>query len=119
MYSMVRIIVYQWIISLVFLFIGLILGWKIGISFFLGCSAFLIPNSIFAIYLHLASNIIGYREQAYFFLVGNFVKVVLSVFLLWFFVFLSPDNISWFFYLFGLFFSLKGHLLLLFFQRFM
>ncbi|AGF48076.1 hypothetical protein CONE_0257 [Candidatus Kinetoplastibacterium oncopeltii TCC290E] len=119
MSSMIRVIIYQWIMSVVFSVIGLLIGYKTGMSFFLGCSAFLIPNLFFASYLSLISNIINYREQAYFFLVGNFVKLVLSVFLLYFFVFIAPENISWFFYLLGLFFSLKGHLLLLFFQRFM
>ncbi|WP_420804535.1 hypothetical protein [Candidatus Kinetoplastidibacterium blastocrithidiae] len=116
---MVRLIIFQWMIAVVFSSIGLAIDWRIGASFFLGCSAYLIPISIFVVYMCLIPNVINYREQACLFFVGNFIKLIFAVFLIWFFVFLYSENISWFFYLSGLFFSLKGYLLLLIFKRFM
>ncbi|WP_041185946.1 ATP synthase subunit I [Candidatus Kinetoplastidibacterium galati] len=67
MSSIVRVIKCQWIISVILSVICFIAEWRIGVSFFLGCSAYLIPNFIFAISLYLLSNTDDYRLRSYFF----------------------------------------------------
>jgi len=91
-------------------------GAAAGWSALAGAGAYLLPNALFALRLHLAARIPG-RAHPFSFLFGEVFKLAATVLLLWLVARTGGDAVVWPALLAGLVCTLKGYVLLLMFRR--
>ncbi len=98
------------------LFAWLVGGIDAGWSALAGSGAYLIPNSLFAMRLFLATFRPG-GSSALLFLVGEFIKVCAAVGLLWLLAHVGAERVVWLAVIAGLIAALKGYILVLMFGK--
>jgi ATP synthase protein I len=107
--DLVRILVAQVVASLaVALIFGLVSGVGSAVSALLGAACYLAPNAVFVVRLILAT----FRPQgagAVTFLLGNGLKVLVAIALLWLLADLEHGRLDWLAALLGLIAALKGY----------
>lgn len=83
-------------------------GWTAGLSALCGCMSYLVPNALFVMRLVLAT----FKAQGSgpgVFLLGNGLKVIIAVALLWALSRLDADWVNWLAVVAGLIATLKGY----------
>lgn len=95
---------------------GIFAGPMAGLSALAGAGAYLLPNALFALRL-LITLFKTRRASPYFFLVGEMLKLLITVLLLWLLSEFAQDWLLWPAVLIGLVFTLKGYVLLLMFRK--
>lgn len=95
---------------------GIVAGAAAGLSALAGAGAYFFPNALFA--LRLLVNVLkSDRASPVTFLVGEMIKLFMTVMLLWGLAHLAGDWLVWPAVLLGLVFTLKGYFLLLMFRK--
>lgn len=95
---------------------GIVAGKWAGLSALAGAGAYFFPNALFA--LRLLINVLkSDRASPATFLIGEMLKLLMTVMLLWGLAKVAGDWLVWPAVLLGLVFTLKGYFLLLMFRK--
>ena len=95
---------------------GIFAGPAAGLSALAGAGVYFVPNALFAMRLFI-SLFNTRRASPITFLLGEMIKLLITVFLLWLLGHLAHDWLVWPAVLLGLIFTLKGYVLLLMFRK--
>jgi ATP synthase protein I len=102
--------------SVVAVLTWMVAGVDAGLSALAGAGTYFVPNMIFALRLYLATFRPG-GSGPMLFLVGEMLKIVAAVALLWVVADVGGDRVQWLAVLVGLIAVLKGYVLVLVFGR--